>query len=75
VKLRNKRKKWEKFIENFSFLIELEIDSSEILIKNIKYSSKLQSIYCQISNGYGAAASRIFKINVRRKKKRILFNF
>lgn len=49
----------------FFYKLELEIDSSEILIKNIKHSSKLDAIYCQISNGYGATASRVFRINVR----------
>ena len=47
--------------------VELEIDNSEIIIKNIKRTSKLDKVECQISNGYGATASRLFKIDIKCK--------
>ena len=41
---------------------------SEILIRNIKRSSKIDKIECQASNGVGPSSTRTFKINILCKR-------
>ena len=55
------------FIYLFFHIIELDVDNNEIVIKNIRRTSKLDRIECQVSNGFGASVSRTFKINIKRK--------
>ena len=46
--------------------LELNTNKSELVIESIKLSSKLDKVECQIGNGFGAAASRLYKINIKR---------
>ena len=65
---------WLKIFVNEKFYLfqELDIDNNELIIKNIKRTSKLDRVECHITNGYGPSATRSFKININRK---ILFIF
>jgi hypothetical protein len=51
----------------------LNIDDNEVIIKNIRRNSQIDSVQCQATNGYGATAIRSFKINIKRKFFFILF--
>lgn len=42
----------------------LATNTSELLVRNVKRSSKIDKIECQASNGVGPSTSRIFKINI-----------
>jgi hypothetical protein len=55
-------------IKNSIFiLVELGTNSSNITINGVTRSSRLDKVECRASNGYGAAISRTFKINIKCK--------
>lgn len=53
----------------------LNEQKSELVIKNVRKSLKINLVECQAGNGYGAKAIRSFKINLKCKKKIILLKF
>lgn len=55
-----------RFFNNLFFKKELDVDNSEIVIKNIKKTSKIDKVECQISNGFGPSVTRSFKVNIKR---------
>lgn len=45
---------------------DLDVNSSEIIIKSVKRTSRIDRVECQVGNGYGPKAIRSFKINIKR---------